>query len=85
MRGAARLCPTRRGVLDIENRIQKLRTFSTWREPIRVNFEQVVGSALWSQHWTNHQRLVDLMQECQATAAEIRLVVQRSYWSDASE
>jgi hypothetical protein len=78
MRGNARLCPTRRSILDIEDRIAKLEAFERWREPRKVDLELAAGPELWHKHWSNREALWEMMQVCQKTADQIRTSVQRA-------
>jgi hypothetical protein len=75
MRGKAKLCPRSRQIADLEERIAKLEAFEHWRQPRRVLFEELAGAELWTEHWQNHARLLELMRQCQQTAEKIRLAV----------
>jgi 5-methylcytosine-specific restriction endonuclease McrA len=78
MLGTARRSPATRGTAGIEERVRRLERFEAWRQPTVFDFESVVGSALWSRHWANWQRLYDLMHECEETAQEIRAAMNRA-------
>jgi HNH endonuclease len=71
MRGPALLSPATRKIADLEQRVERLRRFETWRMPKRVDFAEVVGVELWARHWKNNERLHALMYECQKTADEV--------------
>jgi hypothetical protein len=73
--GPAKRSPASRKIADLEQRIARLERFEAWREPRTIDFEHVVGSELWTRHWANWQRLIDLMHHCEATATEIRNAV----------
>ena len=75
IRGAARLCPTARSIPDIDSRMKRLEAYEEWRKPRIVKFESIAGADLWTEHWNNHERLLDLMRECQVVAERIRLAV----------
>ncbi|NTW29536.1 MAG: HNH endonuclease [Coriobacteriia bacterium] len=77
MVGPAKLSPHTRGVADLESRIASLERYEEWRTPLRVDFEQLAGGTLWTKHWDNHYRLMDLVSECQVTADEIKQLVRQ--------
>ena len=76
--GPAKRSPASRGVPDLQARIERLQRFEAWREPKVFNFEDVVGAELWTKHWSNWKKLIDLMHECELTAKEIRLAITRA-------
>lgn len=73
--GSAPRSPTRRGVPNLQARIARLERFEKWRAPTVFDFESVVGSELWSQHWNNWEQLIALMKECDAVAENIRRAI----------
>ena len=73
--GSARLSPGSRKVADLDDRILRLDAYERWRKPRRVGFAGAAGADLWLKHWENHQRLLEIMRECQVTAETIRLAV----------
>lgn len=79
MTGPAKLSPRTRGVPDLDLRIERLDAYSKWREPMCVDFEELVGSDLWSQHWDNHRRLLEMVTDCQQTADVIRSLVRQTH------
>lgn len=68
----ARRSPATRGVVDLEARIRRLEEYEKWREPQRVDFESLVGSDLYNQHWGNWKQLLQLMDSAQQLAATVR-------------
>ncbi|MFS0853285.1 HNH endonuclease [Microbacterium sp. 179-I 3D4 NHS] len=64
--------PKRRGVVDIDDRAERLTRFEQWGTPARIDFAAVVGEDLWQSHWEHHARLLTLMREAEETAREIR-------------
>lgn len=79
MTGPAELSPRTRGIADLERRIECIERYSQWREPVKVDFEQLAGSELWSQHWDNHRRLLEMVADCQETADVIRGLVRQAH------
>lgn len=72
MTGSARMSPATRGIPDLSSRLARLEDYERWKQPRQINFENAVGAALWELHWANHERLLELMRECEVTAKEIR-------------
>jgi HNH endonuclease len=79
MFGPAPLSPFTRGIADAQDRASRLTAYEAWIPPTRLNFEELVGRDVWAAHWKNHERIADLMQEAQVTAAQIRLTVAATY------
>ena len=75
MRGKALRSPSTRGIVDVEQRVERLRAYEQWREPTVIDFELAAGNDLWERHWQNNARLLELMRECQTTADAIRMRV----------
>jgi hypothetical protein len=72
MVSAARLSPKTRGVADLEVRVDRLRTYQTWREPTRIDFDAKIDPADWAKHWQNCERVQMLLKESQVLAEQIR-------------
>lgn len=72
MFGAAPRSPKTRGIVDIEERAERLAAYEQWGTPTRVDFAEVVGPDLWRQHWQNHAAIVQLMRDAEATVELIR-------------
>lgn len=81
MRSTARLSPTGRGIVDIEQRIARLQEYENRGVPTKIDFERAVGADLWERHWAHHKRLLELMREADADAQEIRIRVRETYAS----
>lgn len=75
MRSTARLSPSARGVVDIEERIARLQEYENRGVPTRIDFEAAVGAELWERHWVHHNRLLELMRVADQDAQEIRMRV----------
>lgn len=75
MRSTARLSPSARGVVDIEERIARLQEYENRGVPTRIDFEAAVGAELWERHWAHHNRLLELMRVADQDAQEIRMRV----------
>lgn len=64
--------PTRRGIRDVEIRIQRLEAYERWREPTRIDFARIVGSEGWEHYWSLCDSVIHEMRECQLVANKIR-------------
>ncbi len=67
MFGPARLSPLTRGVSGLEARAERLTAYEEWGTPTQVDFAAVVGEELWAQHWRNHEAILQLMRDAEAT------------------
>lgn len=79
MFGPASLSPLTRGIADVEIRAERLAAYEEWIPPTQLDFEELVGREVWVAHWENHARIVELMNEAQVTAAQIRLTIVATY------
>ena len=68
----AMLSPKSRQVADLDMRVERLRAYELIYEPLKYNFEEIIGSELWQKHWSNHDHLIGLMKECQITSDYIK-------------
>ena len=60
---------------DLEYRIKKLEEFESRYSPIKLDFEKIVGSEAWKQHWDNCLKLHSLMQESQRHSDKIKELI----------
>jgi hypothetical protein len=72
MLGPARLSPRTRGIADIDDRAQRLIAYESWGNPTDVDFDDLIEDGLWSEHWNNHNAILELMRKAEQTAATIR-------------
>ena len=79
----AALSPKSKGVMDIEQRIQRLEAYAKWGEATQINFEEVVGSDDWRRHWDNWQQILDAMATAQELADSIKRAVAQAHYSHA--
>lgn len=77
----ARLSPKSRGIPDLEARITRLKRFEEWRDVNPINFEEMVGTEMWTAHWENWKRVLDDMKTCQELAVQIRATIMDKYAS----
>lgn len=75
MQGSARLSPKTRGVSGLEERVRRLEAYEGWKKPRKIDFAEAVGAELWQRHRKNWSAVLDLLQESQQLATEIRKIV----------
>jgi hypothetical protein len=72
MRGEkATWSPRKRGIADLEERIERLRVYENWRPSKKLEFEAIVGSEAWGDYWNRLEAMGRTLHECQAAAAEL--------------
>ena len=79
MLSQAALSPRRRGVPDLDMRIQRLSSYEEWMPPTVLDFSQLLAPELWAEHWRNYDEIIALMRHAELTAAAIREAVKQSY------
>ena len=72
MTGNAPLSPRTRGVGDMENRIERLRSYEAWRPSVAVEFENIVGKEAYRQYWNRLDEVIDKLRETQNVADQLR-------------
>ena len=75
----AKLSPKTRNISDIEERIEKLQKYSNWGNPIKVDFEELIGKEKWKQHWDNWEKIQNEMKIAQELANEIKDKIVEKY------
>jgi hypothetical protein len=78
MFGKAKGSPLTKRIPDLESRAERLTTYENWREPIKVDFETVLGNADWSRYWSLHDAVVKDMYSAQEFANALRQRVEES-------
>jgi hypothetical protein len=78
MFGKAKGSPLSRHIADLESRADRLTQFESWRQPIRVDFQAVLGDADWKHYWQLHDDVVRDMKAAQEFANSLRKRVEES-------
>lgn len=68
----AKHSPTGRGLADVAERIARIVKYEQWRKPVRINFEEVIGSEKWEEYWAKCDAVNDELRSAQDFAAGIR-------------
>jgi hypothetical protein len=64
--------PRSRGVADLAQRVERLRSYERWRRPVCIRFEEILGPELWAEYWRKLDEAIEFMRECQAFADDLR-------------
>lgn len=72
MFGKAKGSPLARRVPDLESHAERLTAYENWREPVKIDFEGVLGSADWNRYWSLHDSVVKDMYAAQEFADALR-------------
>lgn len=80
----AKRSPKARGVPNLDNKITRLDSYEKWRKPKKVDFETLVGAALYDQHWGNWKELLTLMDKAQKLALTVREAAAKALANKAS-
>lgn len=75
----ATLSPKSKGVVDIEQRVQRLEAYAKRGDATQIDFEKIVGPDDWKHHWDNWKQILDAMAKAQDLADSIRDVVAQSH------
>jgi hypothetical protein len=78
MFGKAKGSPLSRRVPELELRAERLAEYEKWREPVKVDFQEVLGEADWIQYWSLHDAVVNDMKAAQEVANGLRKRVEDS-------
>jgi 5-methylcytosine-specific restriction endonuclease McrA len=78
MFGKAKGSPLTRRIADLELRSNRLSEYENWREPIKVDFQSVLGETDWNQYWSLHDAVVNDMKAAQQVANALRKRVEDS-------
>ena len=69
---SAKRSPKTRGIIDLDQRIERLRLYESTFEPMKLDFEAVVGPEMYQQHWSNWESIVTAMETAQQFAVQVR-------------
>lgn len=67
----AKWSPTRRGVADLEARVERLRAYEHWRPTVPMDFETTVGGEAWRAYWQRLEAVDKMFAECQELASDL--------------
>jgi hypothetical protein len=68
----AKHSPTKRGVMDLVIRMERLEAYERWRSPIVIDFEAVLGTEQWAAYWKLWEAVNADLRKCQDVADACR-------------
>lgn len=77
--GTATASPARRGVADLEQRIEAIERYTTWRPVTQVDFEGTLGPGVWDTYWEHHALVIEAMEKAHVEAEFIRAALADEY------
>lgn len=72
MRGSASQSPASRSVVDIEQRIIRLKAFASWRTPVCIDCAKLTTADHWNFHTKNLEQVLSLLEEAEEHAVGLR-------------
>lgn len=72
MESEATHSPTRRGIKDVGQRIERLQAFEGWRKVEPLPFEQMLGAEDYVKYWSMLDRTIDELRKCQEFADALK-------------
>lgn len=78
MRGPARHSPKQRGVVDLEQRIARLRSFESWRQPTRIDYATLISPDRWAQYHSLLEEAISHLSRAQDLAEKLQVIIQQS-------
>ena len=72
MRGSASQSPASRRIVDIEQRIIRLKAFASWRTPVCIDYAKLTTVDHWNFHTKNLERVLSLLEEAEGHAVDLR-------------
>lgn len=73
--GSVPLSPASRGVSNLEEKISRIARYEERFQPVRLDFESIVGEDDWREYWKAHARLLEEMRRCDEIASRIREMI----------
>ena len=68
----AKLSPTGRGVLGVQENVRRLEAYEQWKTPTKVDFEAIIGPEDWEHYWSLCEDVNDELRRAQQVADSLR-------------
>ena len=78
MFGPAPLSPKTRGIVELEERAERLREYERQFVPVVVDFQAIIGEDPWKRYWAACDDLVDNMRRCQDVSDEVKERIEKA-------
>ena len=75
MLSSAKLSPKSKAITNLEEKVKRLEEFESWDIPTKIDFEKIVGSETWQQHWENCEQVQKTMCTAQTLAEKIKVKI----------
>lgn len=79
MLGDAIGAPKRRGVADLDEKVQRLEAFEKWGAVEPLPIEDLIESVHWDAHWANHKAITEQMKAAQVLADKMKAAIHMAY------
>lgn len=84
MLGPAARSPATRGITDLQERVSRLEAFSRWREPIRLDYEALIGKSAWDAYLQHLDVAVKHLSDAHKLGRELAAITSAARKSRAS-
>jgi hypothetical protein len=71
----AALSPKTKRVTDLEQRLQRLEVYETWRDIHPIDFAAMVGEETWEIYWQHWRDVLDEMEDSQTIAEDVKRLI----------
>lgn len=75
----AKLSPKSRNIAHLPEKIKRLEAYEQWKTVEPIDFEALVGTEIWQQHWENCVQLHAKMVECQVYSNKVKRLIELNY------
>ncbi len=79
MLGPAKGSPKTRNIPNLDLRVARLENFEKQSKPVKLDFESIVGTERWQEHWDNCERILELMRDSQILSDVIKDEIMAAY------
>lgn len=76
MRGSAAQSPASRQILDLEERISRIKEFVAWGNVSPLNLKSLAPRKLWEKHWENLKKFDEFAREAQGVSNQLKQALQ---------
>ena len=78
-RGNGKHSPAKRGVPDLDIKVERLRAYEAWRQVVPVPFEQIVGAAAFDNYWARMDQSIEYLRECHDVAVKLKVMIAEAH------
>ena len=59
----------------MQDRVDRLESYERWGSPRKIDFEKVLGTELWAEHWSNWSAIIAELRKAQELAKRLQLKI----------